>query len=367
MRRRSRLACLPLALFALLALGTPATIAETDEKKGLREVKPGVWVAIQPEPLRFNDSNSVVLLSEEDVVVVDSQANPATSRALIEAVAELTDRPVRFLVNTHFHSDHTRSNFVFRDRFPRVEIVGHRSLLEDIPARAAPDLDRELALYRTEIPAGEKRLAKGVDRSGEALDEAGKKTLAAQIEAAKSVLAELESIRWELPSLALSGTMTLERSLGPIEIRSAHAHTRGDLIVYLPERGVLVTGDVLDDLPFGGHGYPGDWIEVLDELEALDWDVLVPGHGSVLEGAAAREHLATVRSLFELMLESARASAEAEAEPEAARTAFLESAALAPIREFLAGDDPLAGRAFDDFVPAGFGRAWLEVTGALVD
>ncbi len=357
-----RIGLLALGLVLLASVGLGA-----DSDLSFEEIRPGIWAALQPEPLRFNDSNSVVLVSETDVVVIDSQANPATSRELLDRIAKATDKPVRYLVNTHFHSDHTRSNFVYRDRFPKIEIVGHRTLAEDVPARAAPDLDGELALYRSEIPAGEERLAKGVDRQGEALDEAGRTTLAGQIEAARETLAGLEAIRWVAPSLDLTDRLTLHRSLGPIEIRPVHAHTRGDLIVYLPRARVLVTGDVLDDLPFGGHGYIGDWVSVLTELETLDWDLFIPGHGRIRRAAEARAHLATVRSLFELMLSVARQAKASGQDLEAARATFLASEALVPLRSTLAGDDPLGARVFDDFVPAGFERAFLEVTGRLPD
>ena len=331
------------------------------------EIRPGIWAMLQPEASRFNDSNSVVLISDEDVIVVDSQANPATVRALIAAIRERTDKPVRYLVNTHFHSDHTRGNFVYRKEFGNVEIVGHRSLIDDIPKRAAPDLDNELTLYRREIPAGEERLAQGIDRAGQAMDEEGLATLAAQIEAARAVLADLESIEWIVPTLAVEQSLTFNRSVGPIEVRTVHAHTPGDLVVYLPDARVLVTGDVLDDLPYGGHGYPSDWVAALNELEALDWEVLIPGHGQVRTGDEAREHLRTVRSLFELMISSASRAEQLETDMDMARSAFLESEDLEPLRRQLVGDDPVAEKAFDDFVPASYERALLEAQGRLPD
>ncbi|MFQ5527934.1 MAG: MBL fold metallo-hydrolase [Thermoanaerobaculia bacterium] len=356
------------AVALLAALLSVATVgARADDGAALEQVRPGVWAALQPEPLRFEDSNSIVIVSDTDVVVVDSQANPATSRTLIDRIRDLTDKPVRYLINTHFHSDHTRANFVYRDAFPGLEIVGHPTLIEDIPARSASDLEQEIELYRREIPAGEERLARGVDRAGGALDEAGKATLADQIRSARNFLGELEAVRWETPSLDPGDGMTLHRTVGSIEIRPVHAHTRGDLIVHLPDAGVLVTGDVLDDLPFGGHGYPGDWIDVLTRLEGLEWDLLIPGHGRLRRGEEARAHLARVRALFELMLSSAQNAVASELDLDAASIEFLESQALEPFRTDLVAGDPVAARAFDDFVPAGFERAFLEVSGRLPD
>lgn len=354
------------ALLLVVAALVPLTLAHADDL-ALEEVSAGIWAALQPDPVRFRDSNSVVIISDRDVIVVDSQSDPATVRGLISEIRERTDKPVRYLVNTHFHSDHTRGNFLYAKQFPGLEIIGHPTLLEDIPKRSAPDLTNELELYRREIPAGEERLAKGVNRDGEALDEDGKDSLAEQIESAKQHLVDLESIAWMEPTLTVSTALTLNRDLGPIEVRAVHAHTRGDLVILLPKAGILISGDVLDDLPFGGHGYPSDWIEVLTEIESWDWDVMIPGHGRVRKGPEARTHLARVRSLFELMIAAARAATIAETELDAAKATFLESKDLATFRAELAGDDPTAGRNFDRFVPAGFERAYLEAQGGLPD
>lgn len=361
-----RLAAVAVLLTALAATLGPTTALSAAELE-LEEVRPGIWAALQDDTARFNDSNSVVIVSDEDVVVVDSQSDPATVHALVAAIRQLTDKPVRYLVNTHFHSDHTRGNFIYRDEFPGVEILGHPSLLEDVPNRSAPELERALEYYRREIPIAEEQVATGLDEDGQALDDEARATLAAQIARAKTKLAGLETIRWQLPTLTVPQSLTLQRSVGPIEVRAIHAHTRGDLVLHLPKAGVLVTGDVLDDLPFGGHGYPADWLDVLDELAELEWQVMIPGHGSVRTGPEARAHLALVRSMFESMVSAARKAVDSELDLEAAQEAFVGSEEVAALRAQLAGDDPIAGKNFDHFVPSGFERAYLEAKGELPD
>lgn len=357
-----------LGLLAALGAGgllgaAPAPAAELT----LQEVGPGVWAALQDSARRFDDSNSVVLVTDRDVVVVDSQSDPATVRSLIAAIRELTDQPVRYLINSHFHSDHTRGNFLYRKAFPELEIIGQTTLLQDIPNRSAPDLERALEYYRREIPIAETQYADGVGDQGETLDEEARAALGEQIAAAKIKLAGLETIEWALPTLTVDSALTLRRSPGPIELRAVHAHTRGDLVVFLPESKVLITGDVLDDLPYGGHGYPSDWIEVLDTLDGWDWDVMIPGHGSVRRGAEARAHLAVVRGMFALMVAKAGEAAATAVDLETAKAAFLESAEVAALRGRLAGADPVAGKNFDHFVPPGFERAYLEAKNELPD
>ena len=106
---------------------------------------------------------------------------------------------------------------------------------------------------------------------------------------------------------------------------------------------------------------------MLRRFEDWDWDLMIPGHGRVRKGPEARAHLATVRSMFELMVSAAGEAIASETEFEDAKTAFLASEAVAILRAELAGDDPVAGKNFDYFVPPGFERAYLEAKSELSD
>jgi glyoxylase-like metal-dependent hydrolase (beta-lactamase superfamily II) len=131
-------------------------------------------------------------------------------------------------------------------------------------------------------------------------------------------------------------------------------------VVWIPDVGVLATGDLLDDLPFGGHGYPGSWVAALRGLEELPVEVIVPGHGAVRHGG---EHLALVRAMFESIVEQVAVAV-------AAGTALEEAQAridLDGFRRALVGDDAVAARAWEAFIPATVERAWLEARGELPD
>jgi len=114
-------------LRALVTLSTALLITAAPPVHGdgsyeIREVAAGVYAALQPAAGRFNESNSAILVNDRDVVVVDSQSRPALVRELIAEIRKLTDKPVRYVVNTHFHFDHTHGNQVFG---PEVEILAH--------------------------------------------------------------------------------------------------------------------------------------------------------------------------------------------------------------------------------------------------
>ena len=324
------------------------------------EVADGVYAALQPEGNRFNDSNSVVIVSANDVVVIDTQNYPQSNEALIARIRETTDKPVRYVIDTHWHGDHTQGNAVYKQAFPEALVIGHPTLAEDIPERAAPQLEEQMDAYRAAVPAAEARLAKGVSRSGEPLDEEGRATLGAQIDKARALLAQMEAVELVTPDLNVDRRLLLENERHEIDIRHYRGHTRGDLVVFLPRQKILVTGDLLDDLPYGGHGFPKEWAAALAELEELDFEILVPGHGRIRQG---KSHLVTVREMFEAIVrgaEKARADGTGLDELQA-------SLDLDRYRRTLAGDDPIANRAFDQFVPPTIERAWLEARGELPD
>ena len=88
---------------------------------------PGVYAAYQPEPfpsMFYLEGNSTIVVNANDVLVVDAGSSPKAGQCLVSAVKRLTTKPVRFLVNTHWHGDHTLGNQAFVDAFPGVAIIG---------------------------------------------------------------------------------------------------------------------------------------------------------------------------------------------------------------------------------------------------
>ena len=101
-------------------------------------VTDGIFVALQPHDGRFNDCNVTVIVEERGVTVVDAPSDGDFTRDVIDAIRAHTDRPVVRVINTHWHGDHTQGNALFREAFgDDVDVIGHVSLIEDVPGRAA--------------------------------------------------------------------------------------------------------------------------------------------------------------------------------------------------------------------------------------
>jgi glyoxylase-like metal-dependent hydrolase (beta-lactamase superfamily II) len=351
-------------VLALTVLLAQALLAAEASDLTVTEIADGVFAVVQPFENRFNESNSGFFVGESGVLVIDSQSSPDATRKVIAEIRARTELPVRHLVLTHWHGDHVQGITAYREAWPTVEVIGHLSLEEDIRGRAQTQIEKDIELYETAIVEAEGRLSRRESRDGEPLDDDGVATLAAQIEAARETVAAMRSLPtpFAVPDLSYDGELVLGSGSGTVRLLHRVAHTRGDTLVYLPEAGVLFTGDVLDDLPYGGHGYPRRWIDVFGELRELDFEVVVPGHGQVRRG---KEHLATVHELFRSLVERVDDAVERGLDLEGTQ-AELEPA-LASLRLRLVGDDETAARAWNNFIPATIERAWLDARDELPD
>jgi len=324
------------------------------------QVADGVYAALKHEPLRFNDSNSLVIVNEEDVVVVDAQATAADVEMLIGHIQSEIGKPVRFVVNTHWHGDHTQGNSAYADAYPGVDFIGHETLIEDVPSRAAGAIDEQIQAYVDAIANAEEMVSSGQGPDGEPLSAEDAESLPGRIERARETVASLSATRFVPPTVAIRSGLTIHRGEREIRILHFRGHTRGDLVVYLPKERVLATGDLMDDLPYGGHGYPAEWLESLRVIRELEFDKLVPGHGRIREG---REHFDRVLAMFETIVDGVRKAVEEGLSLEETKKRVV----LVRHQLALAGIDETARRAFAEFVPATVERAWLEARGELPD
>lgn len=320
----------------------------------LEELAPGVWAALQPEAQRFDDANSVIVLGERGALLVDAQSGREAVVALQETLAGITELPLRALVNTHWHGDHTMGNALHRDRYgPGLEILGHVTLLEDVPGRAAGAIDEQRAYFEQELPGARERLAEGVDREGRVMDAETREMAARQIEAAEAWIDRHRDTRFEPLDLAYETALVSDRIGRRIELIHAPGHTRGDTVVWLPEERILVAGDLVDAMPFAGHGAPAQWGRSLRRLLQLDFERVVPGHGPIY----GRERVELLAGFFEDLGAQAAAAVDDGLDLEAT----LARVDIAAWRERLAGSEAAAGF-FDQVRDEAVRAAWEEAS-----
>jgi glyoxylase-like metal-dependent hydrolase (beta-lactamase superfamily II) len=269
----------------------------------LQKVADGVYAAVAAPAYKVN-SNAAIIELEDGVVVVDTHSKPSAARVVVERIRELTSKPVRYVINTHFHWDHCQGNEVYPAAFPNVEVVTSAITREALVAKGAKRTGDQLRAMPGEIAAlrAELQAATSPERRAE---------LQESLRQAEAYEEELKQLKPVLPTLAFERTMQILRTDREIQLLYlGRAHTAGDVFIHLPRERVVATGDsVIGWAPYMGDGYPEEWVETLRRLEQLDWRRMIMGHGEV----AGREWLGFFRSYLEDLIQAVRREAAAGA------------------------------------------------------
>jgi glyoxylase-like metal-dependent hydrolase (beta-lactamase superfamily II) len=246
------------------------------------ELAPGIFSYVQATG-GFCIANAGIIDDPRGATVIDALFTPAMTRALLDQAESLATSPVARLINTHHHVDHTLGNA----RFPAAtEILAH--------ARARSEMER----VGIGVLAIIKRIAPHFE-------------------------SDLEGATERLPDATFDGD-ALELEIGGRRVRLLHfgtGHTRGDVVVHLPEERVLFAGDVafFNVTPLAFEGHIGNWMAICDRVLSMDdVDVIVPGHGPVGD----KGHLREMRGYLQIVYDGARRALEAGASEDDARASI---------------------------------------------
>src|SRR5262245_22164501 len=220
-------------------------------------------------------SNNVVVINDEDVLIVDTGTTPQAARDFVSDIKTLTNKPVRYVVNTHFHYDHTDGNQIFG---PEVQIIAHDYVRTAISTFDVLHREPFTTSQMVNVPAQIERLKQQI---GSEQDAARKATLSSQLSGAEANLAQLKELKPTAPNLTYASKLVLQRGGREIDILFlGRGHTGGDTVVFLPREKIVATGDLMESrLAYMGDAYFDEWVTTLGELKKLDFDVVLPGHG----------------------------------------------------------------------------------------
>tara|TARA_B100001105_G_scaffold254948_1_gene252304 strand:+ start:1576 stop:2598 length:1023 start_codon:yes stop_codon:yes gene_type:complete len=262
---------IPLVFLALpVSLVADEHVITTSSHR-LTEVANGVYLAQTTAPL-FN-SNALVIVNEEDVVVVDSHLTPAKARDLVASIKSVTTKPITTLINSHFHWDHAHGNQVFDDG---VQIIGHEYTRMKL---AGTPLEETQYVIAT---AGNKATLARIREMLTNASEEDRPEIQKWFDLYSQQAEDWKEIAPIPPDTTLNDRMTLFRGSREIQIHFfGRAHTGGDITVYLPAEKLAFTGDMMLQGPsFLGDGYVDEWVETLENLKGLAFETIVPGHGN---------------------------------------------------------------------------------------
>jgi glyoxylase-like metal-dependent hydrolase (beta-lactamase superfamily II) len=224
-----------------MAKATFASTADTAEKKvSFDEIGPGLY-AYTAE----GDPNSGIIVGEDAVMVIDAQATPVMAMDVIARVRQVTDKPIKYVLLTHYHAVRVLGASGYQD----AEVLASDATRKLIVERGRQDMESEMGRFPRLFRAAE----------------------------------SVPGLTW--PTITFPQEMTVW--LGRREVRIAHigrAHTAGDVIAHVPEADVVFSGDLVEyhSACYCGDAHFADWPATLDRLAAFDARALVPGRGAAL-------------------------------------------------------------------------------------
>jgi glyoxylase-like metal-dependent hydrolase (beta-lactamase superfamily II) len=195
------------------------------------------------------DPNTGIVIGDESVLVVDTQATPVMAQDVIRRIREVTDKPIKHVVMSHYHA----VRVLGATAYGASEIIASQDTYDLIVERGAFDMKSEIERFP--------RLFRAVE--------------------------SIPGLTW--PTVVFQNKMTLW--LGSLEVQImqlGRGHTKGDTVVWLPKDRILFSGDLVefDATPYAGDAYFSDWPATLDAVEALNASQLVPGRGAALKNPA---------------------------------------------------------------------------------
>ena len=253
----------------------------TTHERTVTTLADGVYEIRHPDaPDTFPQGNTTVIIGDRGVFVVDSCLLPSSAREDIAQIKKWTDKPVMFLLNTHWHFDHTLGNATYAAAYPGLQIIAHAHTRQEI-AEFNPGAVERYPLRRERF---QKILDSGKDESGKPLSEADRLDYQRSLAGLDGVLAEFKDAKQLPPNVSYDHEMTVDLGDREIQIKFlGRANTAGDSVVYLPKEKVVMAGDILDHpVPYMFGGFPADFPKTLRALRELDATTIVPGHGEVL-------------------------------------------------------------------------------------
>jgi len=281
-----------LILFVLAMAGAFACAAGSafgdavhTKERSVTQVAPGVYVIRHKDTVSgFPNGNTTVIIGDKDVLVVDSCYLASEARQDIAQIREWTSKPVRYLVNTHVHNDHTMGNGIYAEAFPSLLIIAHtetKIMIEGYLTEWYARHVRELAQHKQE-------LATGNGEDGKPLTEEEKTNLRDSVAGDEQAMAEFPNFVPRVPDLTFDREFDLDLGHQEVQIKyMGHGNTAGDAMVFLPKQKILVTGDlVVHPVPYLCSGYPAEWAGTLQRMIDLDPQIVIPGHGEALHDVA---------------------------------------------------------------------------------
>jgi glyoxylase-like metal-dependent hydrolase (beta-lactamase superfamily II) len=328
-------------ILAILSLGFFVAAMSGQSERAVAKLADGVY---EIQHAGNGGGNTTVIIGDRQVFVVDSCFLPSAARKDIAQIREWTNKPVSFVLNTHFHNDHNFGNRIYMDAYPALTIIAHVETKRDMDRFGPGSLMRE----EKDAYGFQKMLETGKTPDGVALTEEQKTEVKTVLAEKPAVLEELRRIQFQSATLTFEHDFTVDLGNREVQVKFlGRGNTAGDAVVYLPKEKIVVAGDlVVYPIPNMIDGYPVEWIQTLQNLAQLDADTIVPGHGPILHD---KNYVYLLRDLMKSAVEQVNERLR-QTSPAMFQTVDDVRGAvdLSPFRQRFAGNDKNLAMAFDD-------------------
>jgi cyclase len=351
-----------LSAFSLVTTSAFAGPNYVNEQYTLTPLSDGVYSFIAPESdSGVVQSNCTLIIGDDSVLLVDSGQFPSLAQRMVADTKKLTPKPVRYLVNTHWHFDHVWGNGTFRDAYPGLAIISTEFTRELVESEGPKTINNQPNVNRDQAAQYRKAIADGKFPNGPALDEEQKQFLTRLAGTLEHINAEFPNTTHVPPTIGFDKTLTINLGKRTVQVLwLGRANTGGDAIIWLPDSKILLTGDtVVYPAPFAFGSYLSEWPVTLQKMIDLHPDTIIPGHGPVMHDTT---YIQTLIEMFQaLTTQVNRAVADKLTLAE-----IHKKVTLSAFEKRLAGDDPMRIRDFrGGFLYPAIDRAYQEATGTL--
>lgn len=257
----------------------------------IEKVNDGVYAALA-RPQVMPNCNAAIFVNSNDLVVVDAHSTPSAAASLIAQIKkEVTTKPVRYLVNSHFHLDHTQGNSAYTTSGAKLDILASDTTKQLMAQLSRNRLRESLDAVRGMIDGLQARMAKASSTADRHLFEE-------QIRQLESYRTEMRTYSLELPTITFEKSYVIKDRAGDLHLEfRGRAHTAGDIVTFSTQKRVIAAGDIICGLlPNISDGYPKAWPATIDSVGHLPFDHLIAGHGPVHHN---RERIVQMRNYIE--------------------------------------------------------------------
>jgi cyclase len=304
-----------MALIAPVRSIAAATPADTTLIKEV--LADGIYLFRAPSALDiWTATNVVVIVNDQDVTVFDSNTRPRTARMVIAEIRKITPKPVRTLINSHWHQDHWSGNDEYVKAFPGVQIIATtqtRDYMKRMSSRFFADgLNAAVARGRAQLDSA---IKSGKQSDGSPLTADARAAMDREIAKSAEFGKEVAARPQVLPTLAYRDSLVLWSGRREFRLISVTGDATGSTVLYLPAERILVTGDALVTQEEGNGPPPWTttnyaitpWLNSLRGMERLDARIVVPGQGPAFHDKA---YLELTADLFESIITQVHAALE---------------------------------------------------------